>query len=82
MEQSVQTLTDRVLDIVHTKFGAPADITAATAYEEMEFDSLVLVELAVHLSELFGVDITDEEILQAGNVEETVELLARKGVQG
>ncbi|MFW6721242.1 hypothetical protein ACHZ98_13980 [Streptomyces sp. MAR4 CNY-716] len=44
----------------------------------MEFDSLVLVELAVDLSRRFDTDISHEENQEAGNVARTVELLKSK----
>ncbi|MGW6703729.1 phosphopantetheine-binding protein [Streptomyces sp. NPDC054956] len=74
-------LAEAVLGIVRTKFEAPEGTTAQTAYEEMEFDSLVLLELAVHLSNVFRIDVTDDEILKTGNVEETAGLLAAKGAR-
>jgi acyl carrier protein len=73
-----ETLTTEVLDIVLNKFDAPEGITADTDYEEMGFDSLVLVELAVYLSNMFDVDITDDEIMETGTVAGTAKLLAGK----
>ncbi|CAL9551063.1 MULTISPECIES: acyl carrier protein [Streptomyces] len=74
-------LTEAVLDIVRGKFEAPQDSTATTPYEDMEFDSLVLLELAVHLSKVYGVEIGDDEILEASNVAETARLLSAKGAR-
>lgn len=76
-----QNLTDTVLRIVRDKFEAPEGTTAETSYEAMEFDSLVLLELAVHLSNVFGIEVTDEDILTTGNVTETAGLLADKGAR-
>ncbi|MEW1569976.1 acyl carrier protein, partial [Streptomyces sp. NPDC093509] len=61
-------LTEAVLDIVRGKFEAPQGTTATTPYEDMDFDSLVLLELAVHLSKVYGVEIGDDEILDASDV--------------
>ncbi|MFH9010545.1 acyl carrier protein [Streptomyces sp. NPDC017943] len=74
-------LVQAVLDVVRGKFEAPQDATATTPYEDMDFDSLVLLELAVHLSQVYEVQITDDEILDASNVAETARLLAAKGVR-
>ncbi|WP_347579786.1 phosphopantetheine-binding protein [Streptomyces sp. B8F3] len=46
----------------------------------MEFDSLVLVEVAVELSRRFDTDVSHEEVQEAGNVTGTVEFLKSKGV--
>jgi acyl carrier protein len=46
----------------------------------MEFDSLVLVEVAVELSRRFGAEVSHEEVQEAGNVTGTVALLKSKGV--
>ncbi len=74
-------LTGMLLGIVREKFDAPEGIDAGTAYEEMEFDSLVLLEMAVHLSKVFDVTLTDDEILENGNIAETAKLLADKGAR-
>ncbi|MFF5884577.1 acyl carrier protein [Streptomyces sp. SID8111] len=74
-------LTHAVLAVVRDKFDAPQDITAHTPYEAMDFDSLVLLELAVHLSKEYGVEVTDDEILGAATVAETAGLLTAKGVR-
>ncbi|MEV5351574.1 acyl carrier protein [Streptomyces sp. NPDC052693] len=74
-------LTEAVLHIIRGKFEAPQDTTATTPYEDMDFDSLVLLELAVHLSKVYGVEIGDDEILDATNVAETARLLTAKGAR-
>ena len=74
-------LTHAVLAVVRDKFEAPRDTTATTPYADMDFDSLVLLELAVHLSKVYGVEVTDDEILGAATVAETAGLLTAKGVR-
>ncbi|GAB2774823.1 acyl carrier protein [Streptomyces daliensis] len=74
-------LTEEVLATVRGKFEAPEGSTAETPYEDMEFDSLVLLELAVHLTKEYGVEVTDDEILDAADVTRTAALLAGKGAR-
>ncbi len=76
----IHSLTDTVLELAVTKGEAPEDITPDTPFEDMDFDSLILVELAVALSSTFQVEVTDEELHEAGTVAATVALLAGKGV--
>ncbi|MEV7866830.1 acyl carrier protein [Streptomyces sp. NPDC088124] len=80
-DAAARQLTEAVLTTVRVKFEAPEGTTAETPYEEMEFDSLVLLELAVHLSKEYGVEITDDEILNASDITETARLLAGKGAR-
>jgi acyl carrier protein len=76
-----QTLTEQLLNLIVSKYAAPADTTAETSFELLEFDSLVLVEVAVALSGRYGITVTDEELREAGNVDGTVALLEAKGVR-
>lgn len=81
MSTQTQTLTDQLLKLMISEYGAPEDITADTSFELLDLDSLVLVEVAVALTGRYGVDVTEEELHEAGNVARTVELLEAKGVQ-
>jgi acyl carrier protein len=75
------SLVDTVLALAVTKGEAPEDITPDTPFEDMDFDSLILVELAVALSNTFHVEVTDDELREAGTVAAAAALLADKGVQ-
>ncbi|MDJ1132031.1 acyl carrier protein [Streptomyces iconiensis] len=77
-DATVRELSQEVLATVRGKFEAPQESTALTPYEDMEFDSLVLLELAVHLSKEYGVEVTDAEILDASDVARTAALLVGK----
>jgi acyl carrier protein len=79
--QTAQTLTDEIIDLLITEHGAPADITADTAFEALELDSLVLLEIAVVLSQRYDVVVADDELQEAGSVAGSIELLRAKGVQ-
>jgi len=79
--QTAQTLTDEIIDLLITEHGAPADITAETGFEALELDSLVLLEIAVVLSQRYDVVVADDELQEAGSVAGSIELLRAKGVQ-
>lgn len=79
--QTAQTLTDEIIDLLITEHGAPADITADTDFESLELDSLVLLEIAVVLSQRYDVVVADDELQEAGSVAGSIELLRAKGVQ-
>ncbi|AUH38937.1 MULTISPECIES: acyl carrier protein [unclassified Streptomyces] len=80
MTSSTRQSAEELLDLLTTEFGAPEGSTAETPFDIMEFDSLVLVEVAVELSRRFDTEVSHEEVQEAGNVTGTVELLKSKGV--
>lgn len=75
------TLAEEILDTLVTDHGVPAEATADTPFELLELDSLVLVELAVVLSQRYQVSVGDDELHLAGTVAACVELLRGKGAQ-
>jgi acyl carrier protein len=81
MSTQTQTLTDQLLSLMISKYGAPKDTTAETSFEHLDFDSLVLVEVAVALSGQYKITITHDELNEAGNIAGTVALLDAKGVR-
>lgn len=73
---------DRVAGLLVDKFGVPAeDVSPEATFEEMDLDSLDLVEFALAAEEELGVRITDEEAEQLVTLHETVELLEAKGAK-
>ncbi|MEE1784152.1 acyl carrier protein [Streptomyces sp. SP17BM10] len=54
------------------------ELSADTDFESLEFDSLVLVELAVILTREFGVEVTDEELVASTTIEGAAALVAAK----
>jgi len=81
MSTQTQTLTDQLLDLIISKYEAPEGTTAETSFELLDFDSLVLVEVAVALSGRYAITVTDEELHEAGSIAGTVALLEAKGVR-
>ena len=81
MNTQTQTLTEQLLTLITTKYAAPPETTADTPFELIDFDSLVLVEVAVVLTGRYHVTVTDEELREAGTIAGAVALLEAKGVQ-
>ncbi|WP_217165381.1 acyl carrier protein [Streptomyces sp. AC512_CC834] len=67
--QQISALIKKTFDI------GDMEISGATDFESLEFDSLVLVELAVILTRDYGVEITDEELAEAETIEATAALV-------
>ncbi|MFJ8859546.1 acyl carrier protein [Streptomyces sp. NPDC102451] len=82
MTTSILPLSDVLLDILRSDYDVPDTTGPDTDFESLEFDSLVLVEIAVDLSRRFDIDVADSELQEAGNIAATVALLKSKGVQG
>ena len=77
MEPITQVLQTILID----KFQVPADsLSPATRFEELDFDSLVLVELAVVLENRFGIEVPEGELQPEQTLGEAAALLSRKGV--
>jgi acyl carrier protein len=73
---------DRVKELLVDKFGVPADdITPAATFEDLDLDSLDLVEFALAAEEEMGVRITDEEAEDLQTLDDTVKLLESKGAK-
>ncbi|GAA4444140.1 phosphopantetheine-binding protein [Phytohabitans houttuyneae] len=81
MTTRTQTLTDQLLKLMTCEYGAPEGTTADTSFDLLDLDSLVLVEVAVALTGRYGVDVTEEDMHEAGNIAGTVAMLEAKGVQ-
>lgn len=73
---------DRVKDLLVEKFGVPAeDISPQATFEDLDLDSLDLVEFALAAEEEMGVRISDEEAEELETLEDTVKLLESKGAK-
>ena len=72
---------DRVATLLSERLGVPADdISSAATFEELDLDSLDLVEFALGAEEEFGVRISDDEAESLTSVGDAVALLETKGV--
>ena len=73
---------DKVKDLLVEKFGVPEDdVQPEATFEDMDLDSLDLVEFALAAEEELGVRISDEEAEQLTTLQETVDLLEAKGAK-
>jgi acyl carrier protein len=73
---------DRVKELLVDKFGVPAeDVTPEATFEDLDLDSLDLVEFAMAAEEDLGVRITDEEAEDLKTLSDTVSLLESKGAK-
>ncbi|MDP8977033.1 MAG: acyl carrier protein [Actinomycetota bacterium] len=71
---------DRVQELLVEKFGVSADeISPETTFEELDLDSLDLVEFAMAAEEELGVRISDEEAETIATVGDAAKLLEDKG---
>lgn len=71
---------DRVKGLLVDKFGVPEDdITPEATFDDLDLDSLDLVEFALAAEEELGVRISDEEAEDLETLQDTVKLLESKG---
>ena len=74
------TVFDKVKELLVDKFGVPTDeVTPEATFEDLDLDSLDLVEFALAAEEEMGVRISDEEAENLATVQDTVTLLESKG---
>ena len=72
---------DRVASLLTERLGvAQSDVSAESTFEELDLDSLDLVEFALGAEEEFGVRISDDEAEGLRTVADAVALLETKGV--
>lgn len=73
---------DRVKGLLVDKFGVPEDeISPEATFEDLDLDSLDLVEFALAAEEELGVRISDEEAEELETLKDTVDLLESKGAK-
>ncbi len=74
------TVYERVSTILVENFGVEADkISADATFEDLDLDSLDLVEFSLAAEEELGVRIEDEEAEALGTLGDAVKLLEDKG---
>ena len=73
---------DRVKELLVDKFGVPADdISPEATFDELDLDSLDLVEFALAAEEELGVRISDAEAEELETLGDAVSLLEAKGAK-
>ena len=74
------TVYDKVATMLTENFGVPAeDLSADATFEDLELDSLDLVEFTQACQNEFGVKIEDDEAEQLHTLGDSVKLLESKG---
>ncbi len=74
------TVYDKVKEILVEKFGVEEDeVKPEATFEDLDLDSLDLVEFALAAEEELGVRISDEEAEELDTLDDTVKLLEEKG---
>ena len=77
----MDTVYERLSDLLTTKFGVGKDEMQPDAlFIDLGLDSLALVELAMTVEGMFGVDMEDAELYPEHTVADAVKLLTSKGV--
>jgi acyl carrier protein len=75
-------LLDQFRDIlVDTLKIAPESITPEATREDIELDSLAVVELSLLLKAEFGLDVSDDDLLEAETVADMVALLEERSAK-
>lgn len=73
---------DRVKELLTDKFGVPPeDVRPEATFEDLDLDSLDLVEFALAVEEELGVRISDDEAAELETLSDTVGLLESKGAR-
>jgi acyl carrier protein len=71
---------DRIRSVLSGQFKISPDVvTADVTFDELKFDSLVLVELSLALENEFGLSIEDGELHQKMTVNDAASLIESKG---
>lgn len=74
------TVYDKIVEMLDEKFGISADeITPESTFEELDLDSLDLVEFSMAAEDDLGVKISDDEAAELKTVGDAVKLLEAKG---
>ncbi|MFJ9088136.1 acyl carrier protein [Streptomyces sp. NPDC102384] len=73
------TLTDRVAALIAEHFGLPEEeLRSGVTFDELEIDSLVLVELGLILRKVMGIVLLEGELKPSHTLETAVEVIASK----
>ena len=82
MAVSEQTILDGLGEIIEEIAGVPADVVTPekSFVDDLDIDSLSMVEIAVAAQDQFGVEIPDDELKNLKTVKDVVVYVQGKGV--
>lgn len=73
---TVDDMTEQMIEFIAEKLDVlPTSLQADTAFQDLDMDSLVLLELSVVLQSRVGVMVTDLAIAEAGTISAAAELV-------
>jgi acyl carrier protein len=73
---TMNTVYSRLVEMIITGFGIPEQqISPDATFDDLEFDSLALVELALTVQEEFGVTIEDGALVSSDTLARAAELI-------
>jgi acyl carrier protein len=79
---NAMTVSERIAGILADKYGYPPDVLGPqTRFTALDFDSLVLAELAALLGHAYGVALVDDELAEAGSIGEVAGLVERRAAE-
>jgi acyl carrier protein len=77
----MSTLTERLMALLVDKVGVyEDDLRPDATFDELDLDSLVLIEFALIIKKEFGIRLEEGELAPELSVEQAAELLVAKGV--
>jgi acyl carrier protein len=77
----MESVADVIRDLLVDKFGVfGTEIGADTTFEELDIDSLVLIELSVVLGRRYGVRVQDGDLISGQTIAEAAALVEAKRV--
>jgi|HubBroStandDraft_5_1064220.scaffolds.fasta_scaffold1573651_1 acyl carrier protein len=77
----MDSIYPRLATLIASTFGIPEQqISPDATFEDLEFDSLALVELALTVQQEFGVEIKDDAITSQDTLARAAELIDITGV--
>ncbi|MFH8367586.1 acyl carrier protein [Streptomyces sp. NPDC018031] len=72
---------DRLVTLLGDGFGIePGEVTPETTFEELDLDSLALVELTLTAQDEFGIQLADDDLQASNTLAKTAEVLDSKTV--
>jgi acyl carrier protein len=81
MALSTQEIRDGLGDILEEIAGVPADeVTPEKSFvDDLDIDSLSMVEIAVAAQDQFGVEIPDDELKNLATVKDVIDYVQKQG---